>query len=191
MRHEVRRLELPRDPSEMMRLVVVSDSHGRPHRNALPLVEQLEPAAILHAGDVGPLTHLDRLETIAPTIAVRGNVDSRATGLFDIVTVELHDDQAVRLRLLLVHIGIARSRLRREIRELAQRREAQLVVCGHSHIPWLGTDDGVAVLNPGSIGPRRFSLPITMGSIDVKQEGVTMQHWDCETMQWWNPAEHR
>jgi uncharacterized protein len=187
LRHQSRELSLPEDPSATMRLVVVADSHGQPHPQALSLIEQLAPDAILHAGDIGRLGFLDELAQRAPTIAVRGNVDSRASALYDIITVDLVEARESRLRLLLTHIAIARTRLRRDIRDLAFLREAQMVVCGHSHVPWLGRDGGVAVLNPGSIGPRRFSLPITLATIDVARDGVTMGHWDCETLQRWTP----
>jgi predicted phosphodiesterase len=55
------------------------------------------------------------------------------------------------------------------------------VVCGHSHAPLIARDGRFAVFNPGSIGPRRFMLPISFGVIEVRATGVSMRHIDCET----------
>ena len=63
-----------------------------------------------------------------------------------------------------------------------------MVVCGHSHVPFLGRDRGHAVFNPGSSGPRRFQLPITLGVLDVSRSGVQMRHVDCETGLPWQPG---
>jgi uncharacterized protein len=61
------------------------------------------------------------------------------------------------------------------------------VVCGHSHVPFLGRDRGLTVFNPGSIGPRRFHLPIVFGTIDVTLAGLRFAHVDCETGMQWSP----
>lgn len=178
LRH--RRQALPLEGGGPYRLAVVADTHGRCHPAALESIAAQRPAYILHAGDIGDLTILDDLEELAPTIAVRGNVDGRDSGLHDIVTLALTTESGGKLTILLTHIGIARTKLRSEIRKLAWAQDADLVVCGHSHIPWLGTDGGLVVFNPGSIGPRRFALPITFGVIDVAPEGVNLSHLDCE-----------
>jgi len=61
------------------------------------------------------------------------------------------------------------------------------VVCGHSHVPFLGRDRGLTIFNPGSIGPRRFHLPIVFGTIDVTPAGLRFAHVDCETGAPWTP----
>jgi hypothetical protein len=61
------------------------------------------------------------------------------------------------------------------------------VVCGHSHVPFIGRDRGLSVFNPGSIGPKRFHLPIVFGVIDIAKNGVSLQHIDCETGERWEP----
>jgi predicted phosphodiesterase len=61
------------------------------------------------------------------------------------------------------------------------------VVCGHSHIPFIARDRGVGVFNPGSIGPRRFGLPIVLGSIEITDTGAALKHIDCETGKPWMP----
>jgi predicted phosphodiesterase len=65
--------------------------------------------------------------------------------------------------------------------------DASLVVCGHSHVPFIGRDRGLAVFNPGSIGPRRFHLPIVFGTIDLSPTEVRLAHIDCETGTAWSP----
>jgi predicted phosphodiesterase len=63
-----------------------------------------------------------------------------------------------------------------------------MVLCGHSHVPFLGRDKGLVVLNPGSIGPRRFQLPITLGVLDLAQTGISLRHVSCETGETWLPG---
>lgn len=170
-----------------MRLIALADTHGRLHPAALEHIAARDPATILHAGDIGELTILDELGSLAPTIAVRGNIDTRSVGLYDFITLGLTSARGSVLTVLLTHIAIARTRLHRDVRTIAQAQGADLVVCGHSHIPWIGTDQGIAVLNPGSLGPKRFALPITFAVIDISPNGVDLHHVDCETGLRWRP----
>lgn len=147
----------------------------------------IAPSHILHAGDVGRLEILDDLAQIAPVIAVRGNVDSRDQGLFDVVTLEVTFGETPALVAVMIHVGLWRTKLQREVRRLALDREAALVVCGHSHLPFLGRDGRIVVFNPGSAGPRRFGLPVTFGVITLSPEGVQLEHRDCETGRIWHP----
>ena len=64
---------------------------------------------------------------------------------------------------------------------------ASLVVCGHSHVPFIAKQRGLTVFNPGSIGPRRFHLPIVFGTIAVTPQAVRLAHVDCETGRPWSP----
>jgi hypothetical protein len=91
------------------------------------------------------------------------------------------------LRLLLVHIAVVGPKLRSEAKKLARSQRAPLVVCGHSHVPFLGRDGELAIFNPGSIGPRRFQLPIVFGIIDIESGRVRMHHVSCETGTEWAP----
>ncbi len=79
-------------------------------------------------------------------------------------------------------------RLRADAVRFARAAGASIVACGHSHVPFLGRDQGFAVMNAGSIGPRRFRLPIVFGVIDVRSDGVSMHHLSCETGEVWRPA---
>lgn len=165
-----------------LRLAVVADTHSQPHANTAERLAELEPDAILHGGDIGDLAVLDELAKVAPVYAVRGNIDTKARDLPDVLTLDVGA-----LRILLTHIAVAGPRLRGEIAKLAKQEKAQLVVCGHSHVPFIGRDQGLTVFNPGSIGPRRFSLPIVLGKIDITPSGVKLGHIDAETGAAWLP----
>jgi putative phosphoesterase len=144
---------------------------------------RLRPDAILHAGDIGDQAVLDDLARLAPLFAVRGNIDGRALDLPDELTLDLGDA----LRVFLTHIAVAGPRLRADVARAARAAGASMVICGHSHVPFIGEDRGLTVFNPGSVGPRRFTLPIVFGMMDVSPAGVRLAHVDCETGQAWTP----
>jgi len=169
-----------------LRLAVVADTHSRPHPRAHEHLAALEPDAILHAGDIGDLAVLDDLSALAPLFAVRGNIDTRAPSLPDVLLLDLTDGERS-LRLLLTHIAVSGTRLRADVARRARAAGARLVVCGHSHVPFIAKEDGLTVYNPGSVGPRRFSLPILFGTIEVTPTGVQLSHIDCETGRPWSP----
>src|SRR5262249_29175795 len=114
-------------------------------------------AHILHAGDMGTPEILDKLREIAPVIAVRGNVDhgawASALPKSDIVEID-------GVSIYMLHI----------LAELDLKPEAagfSVVVYGHSHKPASEVKSGVLYFNPGSAGPRRFKLPVTVGKLIV------------------------
>ncbi|MFN3199224.1 MAG: metallophosphoesterase family protein [Bradymonadia bacterium] len=177
-------LELPPEAT----LAVVSDTHSTPHPGVRAQLEALAPQAIFHAGDVGDLSVLAELASIAPLYAVRGNIDARGHGdLPDVVTMEIVQG-ARRLKLLMTHIAVRGPRLLPMARQLAAEHEADLLICGHSHVPFLTREGRVVVFNPGSIGPRRFALPITYGVMRLSATGLTLNHVNCETGDRWAPA---
>lgn len=169
-----------------LRLAVVADTHARPHPASAKHIAALEPDRILHAGDIGNRAVLDGLAKIAPVIAVRGNIDAPSLGP-EAITLDVIDDRDQRLRLLLVHIAVYGTKLRREVVTLAKKEAASLVVCGHSHVPFIGRDRELAIFNPGSIGPRRFQLPIVFGVIDVEGGALSMRHVDAQSGETWQP----
>lgn len=186
------RRQLTHDPADELRLAVVADTHSHPHPLAGARLRALAPHAILHGGDVGDLAVLEELAELAPVFAVRGNIDTGARELPERLLLELETAVAgatprVELRILLLHIAVAGPFLRPEIAALAHSEGAQLVVCGHSHVPFLGRSRGLTVFNPGSIGPRRFSLPIALGWIKLRDGRLTCGHIDCETGDEWLP----
>jgi len=146
----------------------------------------MRPDAIIHAGDIGELTVLDELRRFAPLFAVRGNIDTRAAALPDVLHLDLVGDDR-RLRLLVIHIAVYGPKLRADVARTARAEGASLIVCGHSHVPFIGQDRELTVFNPGSIGPRRFHLPIVFGTITITPTRVDLAHVDCETGRPWSP----
>ncbi|AEU36979.1 metallophosphoesterase family protein [Granulicella mallensis] len=139
---------------------VLSDTHGLLRPQVLEALAGVEH--ILHAGDVGDIRILDKLREIAPVTAIRGNVDTVGP------CAELPATEAIELGghfLYIVH----------SIEDLdlnPRAAEIQVVISGHSHKPSITQRDGVLYLNPGSMGPRRFSLPISLALLHLKPESV-------------------
>ncbi|MEO7034652.1 MAG: metallophosphoesterase family protein [Polyangiaceae bacterium] len=171
------------------RFAVVSDTHSQAHPATEQRLLELAPDSILHGGDIGELEVLETLARVAPVYAVRGNIDVHARSIPDVLTLEVIAGNIMRLRILLTHIAVYGPKLRAEVARRASAERAGLVVCGHSHVPFIGRDRGIAMFNPGSIGPRRFALPIVLGCIDLTATGVRMRHIDCETGADWLPPE--
>jgi hypothetical protein len=133
---------------------VISDTHGLLRREA---VEALRGSAlILHAGDVGRPEILEELASIAPLEVVRGNVDVEAWA------VKLPARRTVRVEDAAIHILHDIGALR-----AADRAAAAAVVYGHSHRPEIVDRNGVLFVNPGSAGPVRFRLPVTVARLHV------------------------
>lgn len=174
-------------PDGTLKVAVVADTHSSPNPRALAHIAALAPDVVLHAGDIGELRVLDALREIAPLVAVRGNIDTREDRLPDTVILDVEGAAAGSLRMLLTHIAVNGPRLRAEVARLATEKGASLVVCGHSHVPFIGRDRGITVLNPGSIGPRRFALPIVYGVVELDAGGVRLGHRDAETGLPWSP----
>ena len=134
---------------------VISDTHGLLRPQALDALRGSD--LIIHAGDVGRPELLEPLRALAPLHVVRGNVD--------------HGAWAERLPMTAhVEVGGCAFHVLHNIAELGLDPAAAgiaAVVYGHSHQPSIGTRDGVLWLNPGSAGPRRFSLPITVARVRV------------------------
>jgi putative phosphoesterase len=165
-----------------LKLAVVADTHSLPHPALARHLGAFRPDAILHAGDIGAPEVLEKLAEVAPLFVVRGNVDARAPTLPDVLTLDVVSGERVMLRLLLVHIGVNGPRPRAEIARLARAESASLLVCGHSHVPFIGQERELTVFNPGSCGPRRFHLPVVL-----TPAGVRLAHVDCDTGKPWSP----
>jgi uncharacterized protein len=178
-------VSIPVSAKGSVRLAAVSDTHSHPHPATATRLAELAPDAILHAGDIGDLSVLDELAGIAPVHAVRGNIDTHAPNVPDALVLDIAS--AAPLRILLTHIAVYGPKLRAPAARMARDEGAMLVVCGHSHVPFIGTDHGITLFNPGSIGPRRFSLPIVFGTVDITPSGVSLAHVDVETGARWLP----
>ena len=156
-----------------MLLGVVSDTHGRFDAALAPLFDGV--SAIIHAGDIGKLEVIERLEKIAPVIAVEGNNDN-----FSLYPEEQVRELAGR-RVLIRHIFGESQQIRRADREMIERIQPRIVVFGHSHRPYCGLLDDTMLFNPGSAGPRRFSLPRTAGLLDLNAAGIAWTIVDLDT----------
>lgn len=134
---------------------VISDTHGLLRPEALAALRGA--THILHAGDVGDITILDALRQIAPVTAIRGNIDTHGP------TAELPATEVVELdgRLVYMLHSLADLDLKPESAGIA------VVISGHSHKPSGETRKGVLYLNPGSAGPRRFKLPISVARLHL------------------------
>jgi len=142
-----------------MKIGVISDTHGLLRPEVAPALAGVE--RILHLGDVGKPSVLKELEKIAPVTAVRGNVDREgpcgALPETDVVLIAgryvymLHDLETL-------HLDPAAGKF-------------AAVLFGHSHVPNFFRRKGVLYFNPGSCGPRRFNLPVTVGLLTVNADG--------------------
>jgi uncharacterized protein len=137
------------------RIGLISDTHGLLRPEAVEALRGSD--LIIHGGDIGSAQVLEALAAIAPVTAVRGNNDtaSWARKLPDVARLAVEG-----VRILVIH----------DVKELdleAARTEADVVVCGHSHKPRVEAVAGLLVVNPGSAGPRRFTLPVTVANLEL------------------------
>lgn len=138
-----------------MQIGIISDTHGLIRPEAIAALANSE--LILHAGDIGKPEVLETLETIAPVIAVRGNNDKGAWA------AAIPERQTVAIEGLSVHL----LHIATELDFNPKTAGVQIVISGHSHKPSLQDLNGVLFLNPGSAGPRRFKLPVTIAQLQV------------------------
>ncbi len=147
---------------------VISDTHGLLRPEAVKVLTGSN--LILHAGDIGKPEVLQGLQAIAPTIAVRGNND-KGTWAETILESETVEVEGVR-----IHI-------RHIVQELAiNPRDAgvRIVISGHSHKPLITEHGGILFINPGSAGPRRFKLPVSVAQLHLNGLQVRPQIIDLE-----------
>lgn len=146
-----------------MLIGVISDTHGLLRPEALTALAGVDH--ILHAGDVGDARILDTLREIAPVTAIRGNIDTHGE------CSELPATEVVELQERLFYLVHSLADL--DINPVAAG--VTVVISGHSHKPSIEQRNGVLYLNPGSAGPRRFNLPITIALIRADEAGVEAQ----------------
>jgi uncharacterized protein len=142
-------------------LGVISDTHGLLRPEAVEALRGTD--RILHAGDLGAPEILERLAQTAPVTAVRGNVDR---GAWAQALPETEVVEAGGVSIYMLH----------DLGQLDLKPEAagfRVVVYGHSHQPKIEDRNGVLYFNPGSAGPRRFILPVSVGRLSIK--GRTVQ----------------
>jgi len=144
-----------------MRIGLISDTHGLIREEALAFLWGCD--RIIHAGDIGGQEILGALQQIAPVVAVRGNndKDAWASALPEVLQIQLESAS-----IYLLH----------DMAQLdAQPLPAgvNVVVCGHSHRAVVQRRDGVLYVNPGSAGPRRFNLAVSVGELIIKKNKIT------------------
>ena len=153
----------------MFRIGIISDTHGLLRPEAERRLAGVDH--IVHAGDIGRPEIVEALRRIAPVTAIRGNVDSAEWAR------EYADTEFVRLAGKSIYILHDLNTL-----HIDPRADTDVIVSGHSHVPKIQRIDGILYLNPGSAGPRRFALPITLATIDVTPDGMRPEIHDLETV---------
>jgi uncharacterized protein len=141
----------------MWRVGLISDTHGLLRPEALRFLRGSDH--IIHGGDIGDPAILDALRAIAPITAVRGNNDrdAWASALREVEVLKVE-----RVSICVVH----------DLKELRKGQAHRVVVSGHSHKPKIEERDGVLYVNPGSAGPRRFTLPVALGELRIQGSSV-------------------
>ena len=150
------------------RIGLISDTHGLLREEAL--LELRGAELIVHAGDVGDPEILEKLRELAPVVAVRGNVD---TGSWSLSLPETAVAGASSASIYVLH----------DVNALDLDPAAagfQIVVSGHSHKPGRSENKGVLYINPGSAGPRRFHLPITVARLKLAVRPWALEFVDLE-----------
>ncbi|HEV7673929.1 MAG TPA: metallophosphoesterase family protein [Candidatus Angelobacter sp.] len=146
-----------------MKIGIISDTHGLLRPEAVELLRGSEH--IIHAGDIGAPEIIPELEKIAPVTAIRGNIDTQAWArrfaetevveLAELFFYVIHDAKALDLN--------------------PKAAGFAAVISGHSHKPKHEIKDGVLYFNPGSAGPRRFKLPISVGRLEILGGKVSVE----------------
>ncbi len=153
-----------------MILGVISDTHGLLRPEALEALRGSD--RILHAGDVGAPEILEALAQIAPVTAVRGNVDT-GPWAHSLPATEVVEADGVSIYIL------------HDLGQLDLKPEAagfRVVVYGHSHQPKIAEKNGVLYFNPGSAGPRRFHLPVSVGRLMISAGEVQAELVELKTL---------
>jgi putative phosphoesterase len=148
-------------------LALVSDTHGLLRDSVAEALKGFD--LIIHAGDVGPASLLLQLKSIAPVVAVRGNVDRELASLPPTELISVNN------RLIYVLHDLETLDLDPAVAGLA------MVVSGHSHKPKTERRKGVLYVNPGSIGPKRFNLPISFAKVTEKEQEFVVELVHFET----------
>lgn len=152
-----------------MLIGVISDTHGLLRPEALAALRRV--SHILHAGDVGDPAILDALRAVAPVTAIRGNIDRTGT-CGQLPATEF------------VELGGYNIYMLHNLAELDVDPAAagiSLVISGHSHQPKIERRKGVLYFNPGSAGPRRFSLSVSLGLLEITSNAITPNLIDLST----------
>ena len=146
---------------KLKRIGLISDTHGLLRNSAVEALAKSD--IIIHAGDIDTPEIIDRLKKIAPVFPVRGNMDKNSYGAalpkYEIVEINK------------IPIYVLHDLYQLDLDPAAAGFE--VVVSGHSHRPGIKYRDGVLYINPGSAGPRRLTLPISIGMLEIENGTIT------------------
>jgi uncharacterized protein len=145
---------------------VISDTHGKLDEQVLELFAGV--SHIIHAGDIGDEELIWQLEKIAPVIAVRGNIDGD-TMCFPKERLAIIQGHTFFIR----HQFATVEKMNAAQQRLIEQRMPDAVIFGHSHQAYSGNWRGTLLFNPGSAGPKRFSLPRTVGLLELHEDSIT------------------
>ena len=149
--------------SKTFRIGVIADTHGLFDPVIFRHFRSVDH--ILHAGDIGKRSVIERLKQIAPITAVSGNIDIGDQGVYPSETViELTD-----LRIAIRHILYESGKMTKEGRAFLEREHPDVCIFGHTHQPKSERSGKTLLFNPGSAGPKRFSLPRGVGLLIIEQ----------------------
>jgi len=151
------------DSGRTLHVGIISDTHGLLRAEAVRELRGVDH--ILHAGDVGDPSILDKLHELAPVTAIRGNIDVSGA------CAQLPATDVVELGGCLFYLVHAIE----DLDIVPAKAGVSVVVYGHSHRPVVKEHDGIVYLNPGSAGPRRFNLPITLAKAVVENGSVRVR----------------
>ncbi len=135
---------------------IISDTHGLLRPEAIEAMQGSD--MIIHAGDIGKELVLDRLRSVAPVVAVRGNTDSEGWAY------KLRKTEILELHKTIIYVT-------HDINSLDLDPSAShihVVISGHTHRPSIGRHNSVLYINPGSAGPRRFTLPVSAALLNIR-----------------------
>lgn len=145
---------------------VISDTHGRLDDEVLRLFAGV--SRIIHAGDIGSEELVWELEKVAPVIAVRGNNDAN-TMCFPNERMAVIEGRTFYVR----HQFATAEKMSTAQQRIIEQRMPDVVIFGHSHQAYAGEWRGTLLFNPGSAGPKRFSLPRSVGLLELLDEQIT------------------
>lgn len=151
----------------MLRIGVIADTHGLFDPAILRYFQGVD--YILHAGDIGDRTVIQQLEVLAPVTAVSGNVDGFGRSGFPAETIIELGGRRIGIR----HVVCRGTRLTEEGRDFLERIRPDVCVFGHTHQPTIQRHGSTLLFNPGSAGPKRFTLPRGIGLLTIQGGSIT------------------
>ncbi|HEY6084206.1 MAG TPA: metallophosphoesterase family protein [Nitrospira sp.] len=156
----------PDRTDKLIRIGVIADTHGLFDPAIIRHFKGVDH--IIHAGDIGSRSVIERLEKIAPVTAVSGNVDEFEKSGWPRESLFTYDG----LRIAVRHMLYERGRLTKDAEAWLNHTRPAVCIFGHSHRPTIGRYGQTVLFNPGSAGPQRFSLPRGIGILTISRKKI-------------------